>query len=61
MLLLHHAAGAGQEVLDVGHRCLGEVGHGAIAATRGTVVQEVTDPCGRVLLQEVLVGTLGFL
>lgn len=58
---LHHAAGTWQEVLDVSDRRLGQVGHGAIAATGGAVVEKVADSGGRVLLEEIITGTEGFL
>lgn len=58
---LHHAAGTWQEVLDVSDRRLGQVGHGAIAATGGAVVEKVADSGRRVLLEEIITGTEGFL
>lgn len=58
---LHQTAGARQEVLHVSDRRLGQVGHGAEAATGGTVVEKVADPGRWVLLEEIITGTVGFL
>lgn len=58
---LHQAAGTWQEVLDIGDDRLGQIGHGAIAATRGTVIEEIADSRGWVLFKEIFTGILGFL
>lgn len=59
--LLHHAAGAGEEVLDVSNCCLGQISHGPITAARSAIVEEVADTSRRVLLKEIITGTVGFL
>ena len=58
---LHHAAGTWQEVLDIRDRRLGQVGHGAVAATGGAIVEKVADSGRWVLLEEIITGTEGFL
>ena len=54
---LHQTAGTWQEVLDICDRRFGEIGHGAIAATRGAVIEKVANPSRWVLLKEVITRT----
>lgn len=58
---LHQAAATGEEVMDVCDHSFGQVGHGAVAAAGGAVVEEVADSCGRIFLQEKLIGPARFL
>lgn len=58
---LHCAAGAGEEVLDVSHCCLGQISHGSITAARSAIVEEVADTSRRILFKEIFTGTVGFL
>lgn len=39
----------------------GQIGHGAVAAAGGAVVEEVADSCGEIFFQEKLVGPVRFL
>lgn len=58
---LHQAAGTGQKVLDGSDHRLGQISHGAVAATRGAVVKKVADSSRWVLLKEIIAGAVGFL
>lgn len=52
---------AWQEVLGVGAHSFAEVGHSAVAATRGAVIQQPADPIGVIFLQKGVVSPQHFL
>lgn len=58
---LHQATWTWQEVLYIGDDCLGQIGHGPIAATGGAIVEKVADSGCWVFLKEIITGTVGFL
>ena len=58
---LHGTDAVGQELLYIGGRCFGEVGHGAKPATGCTVIQKSTDAIRRILCQHDIICTEGFL
>lgn len=59
--LLHYAAGARQEVLNICNNCFGQICHSSVAATGGAVIEEIADASCRIFLQEVITGIVGFL
>lgn len=47
--------------MNVRDHGFGQIGHRAVAATGGTVIEVVADSCGRIFLQEKLIGPARFL